>query len=133
MYLVPYIHQKRGCGSFTLHALQVFLADGGNSFWKTEEAKPSLAVLEKEYCGENGIVLESLDLSGDFAFARVNANQTRLGDFYKWMETKDECWRTFYFFVSDKGQIIAKESLESLYLGTHSAALVCSEVLRLVS
>lgn len=133
MYLVPYIHTKIKCGDVFLHSLQVFLADGGNSFWKTEESAPTLETIRKEYCEENGIYVKKIQVAKQFAFCEVDGQRTNLNDFYKWNETKQECWRMFSFFVDTEGKLVSRETLESFYLGVHSAAFVCSEVLRLVS
>jgi hypothetical protein len=133
MYLVPYIHTKTKCGDVFLHSLQVFLADGGNSFWLTEESAPSLETIRKEYCEENGIFVKNIHRTEQFAFCEVDSQRTRLDEFYKWNETKQECWRMFSFFADKEGKIVARDTLESFYLGIHSAAFVCSEVLRLVS
>ena len=131
--MVPYIHTQTKCGDVWLHSVQVLLAEGGSSFWKTEESNPTLNVLQKEYCEENGIFIKTIKMAGEFAFCEVNLKKTNLADFYKWTETKQECWRLFSFFVDTSGKLIARETLESFYLGIHSAAFICSEVLRLVS
>jgi hypothetical protein len=134
MYLVPYIYRSMRTGNVIIHVAKVFLAEGGDSFWKTEEQWPSMEIVRKEYCEGNGIFCKKITIKDEFAYCEVDEDATRLEDFYKWTETKEECWRVFSFFTDTTQRMICPGVLESIYLGRMvTARFLCSEVLRLVT
>jgi hypothetical protein len=111
MKVLPFILAKKKVNTFTITSVNVFLAHGGKSVWKTEESGllPLQTVLG-DYCEPNDIYgLKSyVDTENQTAYIQVDPEKTNLSEFYTWEEalhhsTKPECWRRFYFIQDTDG------------------------------
>lgn len=84
------------------------MANGGKSFWQTEEATVSEKQLQEEYLQPNGFVAKRIVLAPTLVYVEIDPVQTPLQDFYTWEEAQTlskrvECWRSYYFFKDTTG------------------------------
>lgn len=111
MKLVPFILNQKKVNTFTITSCNLFLSHAGKAIWKIDEPDTiSKEMILKEYLEPNGFSVKKMffDSSSRAMFVQIDAEKTKLSDFYSWEEalknsSKPECWRTFYFIQDKEG------------------------------
>ncbi len=107
MKVLPFILKQKQ-GALDMTNLCFFLANGGRSFWQTEELTVSNKALEEEYLLPNGLIPKRIFSTKDLVYVWIDEEKIKINDFYMWEEAykhpqKPECWRSFYFFKDSTG------------------------------
>jgi hypothetical protein len=140
MYIVPFIKTNSGNTStdkkmFPFQMVWVFLTDGGNGVWQTEEKEPTVEQVVQEYLLENGFHGTPYYSSKmDTLFYEVDPGLTQMKQFYMWNDFLSkgasipediEIWRPFFFLgntMEKKDEWGWKEFCGKLSLGTFGTA-----------
>ncbi len=102
MYILPYIRKDPCSTEVPLTQLWLFLANGGTRVWKTDEAKPSVDYVVREYLMSNGLY-GTPQLKGDCLYYAIDTTKTKKESFYTWLDEgveELECWRPFFWLGS---------------------------------
>lgn len=116
MYILPYYKSKSIKNTlFNYECVCVFLVEKGKAIWQTDEEKPTLQYVIKNYLEPNGIVGE-VSVKGDTILCKIDLSSVNIDSFYTFVEQEkaDEVWRPFYR-VEEAGwdEEAQKESLGS--------------------
>ena len=82
--------------------LNLFLSDGGKSFWHTDETEKQV----KKTLKDNGFPLLSLKTEQGIMYANIDSTKLNMSEFYQWSEledpvtSEDDAWRTFLIPVA---------------------------------
>jgi hypothetical protein len=77
--------------------LNLFLSDGGKSFWHTDDTEKQV----KKMLKDNGFPLLSLKTEQGVMYANIDRTKLNISEFYQWSElespqkSEDDVWRTF--------------------------------------
>jgi hypothetical protein len=94
MYILPYIKiHKQESNIYTFYSTFVFLTDNGTRVWKTDEEKPKLNYVIKEYLEPNGFH-GKVSLKGDTILCEMDSID--VNTFYVFPDKAEEFWRPFY-------------------------------------
>ena len=94
MILVPYFIDT---SNPNLTKLNLFLSDGGKTFWHTDDTEKQV----KKMLKDNGFPLVSLKKEQDVMYANIDSTKLNMSEFYQWSEledpqkSEDDVWRTF--------------------------------------
>ena len=99
MILLPYFIDTSNLNWFKIN---LFLSDGGRTFWRTDETEKQV----KKTLKENGFPLLSLKTQDGIMYANIDSTKLNMSDFYQWSELEDpsisqeDAWRTFLIPVA---------------------------------
>ncbi len=104
MFILPFIHEIVNQGLLRVHTIKV-LTVGGRDLWQERDGLK----LNKDILNPNDIYARGKPIRVDkqMRFCAVDAEKTRITDFYTWNELDAEdretyCWRTFVYLAADK-------------------------------
>lgn len=119
MKILPFTHVSKK-GSFgLLHIYKLFLIEGGNSLWETDEKEINQEEIIKEYLEPNGFEGE-IFLKNEILLVKVSPNFP-FDTFYAWEDntSAEEVWRTFYRIETDNEKGWMKQA-ETIKIGQYS-------------
>jgi hypothetical protein len=94
MFIIPFY---KSLETPAINILWLFLIDKGNKVWKTDEQKPTMKFVIKEYLEPNGLV-GKCTLIKDVLFVEVPT--INFNEFYKYTDSLpegvEEVWRPFF-------------------------------------
>ncbi len=94
MILLPYFIDTSNPNWFKVN---LFLTDGGKSFWHTDDTEKQV----KKMLKENGFPLVSLKVEQGVMYANIDSTKLNMSDFYQWSEledplkSEDDVWKIF--------------------------------------
>ncbi len=105
MKLIPFTIQKQESTTLYIYKLICFLTEGSRSLWDIGPTQP-ISTIDQEYLRANGFVSKKLWCEGDFCYALLDQEKTKMNSFYTWEEIqadpgkkREDCFRSFIFCV----------------------------------